>query len=115
MSERREELIWSGLLAGVLVLAAGAAWFDDPDWVTLAIAGAFLAWQAVFLRVGRFGVVHVLGLIALMLVLVDRSNHYFLLVYAIYPQLFLRLGWWAVPGCGAVAAATFALADLHGR
>jgi signal transduction histidine kinase len=115
MSERREELIWSGLLAGVLVLAAGAAWFDDPDVVTLLIAGAFLAWQAVFLWLRRFGVLQVLGLIALMLVLVDRSNQYFLLVYALYPQLFLRLGWWAVPGCGAVAAATFALADLHGR
>ncbi|MBE2318940.1 sensor histidine kinase [Solirubrobacter sp. CPCC 204708] len=115
MSERREELIWGGLLAGVLVVAAGAAWFDDHDPVTLALAFAFLAWHAAFVWLRRLGLVHVLGLIALMLVLVGRSNHYFLLVYAIYPQLFLRLGWWAVPGCGAVAAATFALADLQGR
>lgn len=115
MTERREELIWGGLLGGVLVLAAASAWFDDPDVLTLLVAVAFGAWHAAFMRLRRFGAVHVLGLVALMLVLVARSNHYFLLVYAIYPQLFMRLGWWAVPGCGAVAAATFALADLHGR
>src|SRR5262245_32473831 len=98
MTERREELIWGGLLGGVLVLAAASAWFDDPDVLTLLIAVAFGAWHVAFMRLRRFGVVHVLGLVALMLVLVARSNHYFLLVYAIYPQLFIRLGWWAVPG-----------------
>ena len=39
MSERREELTWAGLLAGVLVLAAGAAWFDDHDPVTIRWPG----------------------------------------------------------------------------
>src|SRR5690349_10615109 len=114
MSERREELIWGGLLAGVLLLATGASWFAEHDVVTVLIAAAFLAWHVAFMRLGRLGVLHVLGLVALMLVLVARSTHFFLLVYAIYPQLFIRLGWWAVPGCGAVAAATFAIADLQG-
>jgi signal transduction histidine kinase len=124
--ERRDLRMWDGLLLALLAVCAGLGLVDEGASPGTRLGGAALAagFAAAHLALRRLeggrapwgtwlGVAHAVLLVAATFALLALSDAFGLVVYALYPHLFLLLGWWALPGIAAITVWSLSRMDLE--
>jgi signal transduction histidine kinase len=123
--ERRDVAMWDALLLGVLGVCGLLAVLDGGEPLNhRALTGTLVAATAaghVALRRAEgpcaadgtwLGAAHAAVLVGATFLLLERAEVFGLVVYALYPQLFVLLGWWALPAVAAVTAWSLARLEV---
>lgn len=108
--ERRLNRVWDLLLAGTLAVPTAIALFaddsvgtDGQQWLIVGLSLGFAAWHwTIFVRHPQWWgrVIPMIGYwtvaVAFTVALAGQSESYTILLYGLYPLMFLSLGWWAI-------------------